>query len=884
MFAWIKVLASRIGGWLGRKRVEQEFGDELGTHLELLAQENMRRGMTREEAERTARIRLGGATQLREINREQRGLPLLETLLQDLRFALRGLRKNPGFALICILTLALGIGANTAIFSVVNAVLLQQLPFPDPGRVVVLSRHEASSIPYPEFLDLQEQAKSFELLALQRRDSMNLTSAGEPEMVLVRMCSADFLPILGLQPILGRLYTKEEDRLGAAPVVLLSESLWRKRFNAAPNAVGSSASMDGKDYTIIGVVPDLPRQFSKSDLFMPIGQWDEPSFRIRGYGLGARGLARLKPGVTLEQARADMHHVAGNLAAAYPKDDSELVFSAVPFRTFSVGDLQRTLLLLFGAVGFVLLIACANVANLLLARATSRKRELAIRVTMGAGRGRVVRQLLTETSVLAILGGSLGLLLALWGTRAMIAAAPAELLNTEVPGTNLRVLFFTFALSLLTGILFGIVPAWKAARVNVQETLKEGGRGSTSSHQRAQSVLVVSELALAVVLLVGAGLLIRSLARIWQVDPGFDPHNVLTFDVVPSPEAAANDATNRQNYTRLVEGLEALPGVEGASIVFGNLPFTGDSDVEFWREDRPQPEKMADAPDAMYYGVAPDYLRMMRIPLLKGRFVANEDTEKAPVIVVINDAIARKIFPDEDPLGKHLYISFFNESAEIVGIAASVKHSGLDTPPENDNPFQIYLSFRQVPDRLMAIFAKGSSVAVRTAGSPALIAAGVRQVLRAIDSRQVMFNEGSLENYLAVSLAPRRFSLVMMGVFAALALLLASIGIYGVISNLVGQSTHEFGVRMALGAQPRDVLRLVLGRGVRLDLVGVGVGVLVALPLMQLLARQLFGVTATDPLTFAGVALLLSAVALLACFIPAFRATRVDPLVTLRHD
>lgn len=880
----VKILGSRVKDWFLRRKVEAEFSRELATHLELLTEENVRHGMTREEAQRAARIKLGGATQLRQTNRELRGLPLLETFFQDFRFAVRGLRKNPGFALICILTLGLGIGANTAIFSVINALLLQQMPFPDPGRVVVIHRHEASSIPYPEFKDLQEQERSFELLALHRLSSMNLTSAGEPKRVVVRMCSPDFLPILGIRPILGRLYTKEEDRLGAAPVVVLSESLWRERYNGDPHAVGASASLDGKDYTILGIVPDLPKQFTKTDFFFPIGQWSDPAFQTRGYGFGTSGLARLKAGVTLEQARADLNHIAGNLAKAYPRDDSDLAFSAVTFRTSTLGGIQSTLLLLFGAVGLVLLIACANVANLLLARATSRKRELAIRVTMGAGRGRVVRQLLTETSLLALLGGALGLLLAVWGTRAVIAASPAGLLNADAAGVNPRILAFTFVLSLLTGILFGVVPAFKAARVDLQETLKEGGRGTTSIHQRAQSVLVVSELALALVLLVGAGLLIRSLAHVWQVNPGFDPRNVFTFTIVPSPEAVAEAPRVRESYNRLIEGLEALPGAEGASVVFGNLPLTGDSDVEFWREDRPQPEKLSAAPDALYYGVGPDYLRLLRIPLLKGRFVTSADTETAPLVVVINDAIARKIFPNEDPLGKHLHLTFFNESAEIVGITGSVKHFGLDTPPQNDNSFQFYLSYRQVPDRLMPIFAKGSTMVLRTTTSPGSLAAAVRQVVRTVDSRQVMYNEETMQQLLDDSLASRRFSLMMLGVFAGLALLLASVGIYGVISNLVGQSTHEFGVRMALGAQPRDVLRLVLERGARLDVLGVACGVAAALPLMHLLANQLFGVTAADPLTFAGVALLLTGVALAACFIPAYRATRVDPLVTLRHE
>ena len=884
MWERIKASASRAAGWLGRRRVDEEFREELGEHLEMLAEENMRRGMSREEARRAARMRLGGETQLRETNRELRGLPPIETFWQDLKFSLRGLRRSPGFALVCVLTLALGIGANTAIFSVINAVLLQQLPFPNAERVLMLHRHEGSSVPYAEYLDLEAQQRSFELLALFRQDTMILTGAGEPQRVLVRMCSPDFLTIVGVKPIRGRLFTKEEDHLGAAPAVVLSESLWRERFNADPGALGSSAALDGKDYTVIGVVPDLPRQFSRSDVFYPIGQWDEPSFRIRGYGFGALGLAKMKPGVTLKEVRADLDHISKNLAAAYPKEDVELGFTAMSFRDYSVGDMQSTLLLLFGAVGFVLLIACANVANLLLARSTSRKRELAIRVTMGAGRWRVMRQLLTETLVLALLGGGLGLLLAVWGTQAMIAAAPAGLLNAEVTEINLRVLFFTLAISVGTGVLFGILPAWKAARVNVQETLKEGGRGTTGVHQRAQGVLVISEIALALILLTGSGLLIRSLTRVWQVNPGFDPRNVFAFRVRPSPETAKDGAKTRALYSRLIEGLEGMPGADSVSMVFGNLPLTGDSDIAFWREDRPKPLNITEAPDAMYYGVAPNYLRAMRIPLLAGRFIQKEDVPSAPAVVVINDKMVPKLFPNEEPLGKHLYLTFLDQSVEIVGIAGTVKHYGLDARPEADTQFQIYLSAQQMPDHLLPFLAKGSWVVVRTAGSPQTIVAAARQAVREVDSRQVMYGETTMQELLDDSLGPRRFALTMLGVFSGLALVLASIGIYGVISNLVGQSAHEFGVRMALGAQQKDVLRLVLSRGLWLDLLGVGIGIAAALPLMRLLGTQLFQVTATDPLTFVAVAALLTGVALLACFIPAYRATRVDPLVTLRHE
>ncbi len=874
----------RLGSLLSKDRRERELTAELESHLAMHIEDNLRTGKPPAQARREAIMKLGGVEQTKEYYRERRGLPLLETLFQDTRYAIRMLRKNPGFTAIAVVTLALGIGANTAIFSVVNAVLLQQLPFPQPKRVMVVHRYEGSSIPYPEFLDLQRQNQSFELLALHRRDTVNLTGAGEPERVVLRMVSPDFFPIVGLQPLLGRTFSKEDDRLGAAPVVLLSEGLWRRKFGSDPKIVGTSVIVDGNVCAVVGIVPTLAKLFAQTDVYYPIGQWSEPSFRVRGSGIGSIGLARLKVDVTLSQARADMGRIAANLAAAYPKQDTELRFSALPFLDANLGDLPRVLLLLFGAVGFVLLIACANVANLLLARSTSRQRELAARIALGATRARIVGQLLTETLLLSILGGGLALGLAVWGTRAMIVAAPADLLPGEGAALDFRVLFFTFLVSVLTGALFGLVPALKASRVDVQATLKEGGRGSSGAHHRAQGVLVVSEIALAMVLLIGAGLLIRSLERVWAVNPGYDPHNALIFSIALSPDKATSAVKTRQMYVQLIDNLKSLPGVESASVLFGNLPLTGDSDISFYREDRSKPDKDTDMPDALWYGVGPEYLQAMRIPLLRGRFFTPQDAEGAPLVAVINDSLARKLFPNEDPLGKSLQLQFFEESVQIIGVAGTVKHFGLDVPPDADNQLQLYLSFRQVPDRLVSLLAKNSSVVVRTSASPLSLFDAVRQQVRAVDDQQIMYGAETMEQLLDTSLAFRRFSMVLLGVFAALALLLASVGIYGVISNLVAQRTHEIGVRMALGAQRRDVFRLVLGRGVRLDLLGLSLGIATALPLMRLLGSQLFGVTPADPLTFASVSLLLTGVALLACYIPARRAMRVDPVVALRYE
>ena len=891
---------------------EQEIVEEIAQQLEDAYSEAISRGFTREQAAAHAvaqipdwnalaqDIRRAEQPVAHEIAthlpqklrtafdegnfRKRAGGNMFADIFQDLRYALRILRKSPGFTAIAVLTLALGIGANTAIFSVVNAVLLQQLPFPQSDRVMIIHRGEGSSVPYAEFQDLQAQNQSFNPIALSRRDSFILTGSGDAERVTVRMMSADFPAILGMQPVAGRMFRAEEDRQGAAPVALLSEGLWRRKFGGDTSILGKIISLSGRDYTIIGILPDMAKFYSKTDAYLPIGQWTEPSFFHRGAGFGTVAVGRLKPGVSVVQARADLTHVANSLAAAYPKEDTGLTFTAVSIREASVRGSQQTLLLLFGAVGFVLLITCANVANLLLARANNRKREIAVRMAMGAGRFRMIRQLLTETVLLATLGGAFGLLLAAWGTRVILSVAPAGLVATDGVGLDARVLAFTLFLSMLTGIFFGILPALKTSRPDLQKTLKEGGRGSTGGHRRVQSLLIISEVALAMVLLVGAGLMIRSLTRVWAVNPGFDPHNLLTFSISLSPARAANGPKVKMMYSQLLDALDKQPGVESSAVNFGNLPLTGDSDIPFWREDHKRPDSENQMPDAMWYAVSPEYISAMRIPLLRGRFFTSRDVEAAPAVAVIDERMARNLFPNEDPLGKQLHLTFFDEVVQIVGIVGDVKHNGLAASADDDSQYQLYMPFRQVPDALMPLLGNNVSTVVRTAVPPMQLASAARQQVKAVDDQQVMYGENTMDKILEGSLAFRRFSMLLMGVFAALALLLACVGIYGVISYLAGQRTHEIGIRMALGAEPRHVLLLVLARGMILQLLGVGAGIAIALPLMRLLSSMLFDVKPTDPLTFAGVAVILIAVGLFACYIPARRASRVDPLVALRYE
>ncbi|MGC1106331.1 MAG: ABC transporter permease, partial [Candidatus Acidiferrales bacterium] len=817
----------------------------------------------------------------------------MSTLLQDMRYALRMLAKSPGFLAIAILTLALGIGANTALFSVVNGVLLNPLPYPQPEQLAALysrtTEFSRSSISYPNFLDWQRDNRTFARLAAYRGDNFNLTGTGEPERVRAEMVNADFFPVLGVQPLIGRTFTTQDDHAGAAPVVLLSEGLWRRKFGASPRILGQSISLNATAYTVIGIIPASfyfqGNNFRLSDVYVPLGQWTDATFLNRRVGMGMDSVGRLKPGVTLAQAREDMAGIAENLAKTYPDADKGSGITILPLKQDMVGDVAPLLYVLLGAVGFVLLIACVNIANLLLARSTGRTREFAIRAALGASRGRVVRQLLTESVLLAVAGGILGLLLAAWGTKAAIRVLPQALPRSGSVGLDAHVLFFTLGVSILAGIFFGLAPAFRASRSNLQETLKEGGRGSSGSRHRMQGVFVIAETALALILLVGAGLMIRSLGRLSTVDPGFNPRNMLTFAVEFPPSVASAPAEEVRNGLRQLDAaLAAVPGVEYVSESVGSEPLQGDSEVPFWLEGHPKPSSDADMNWALFYLAGPDYLKAMGTPLERGRFVNAQDTLQSPAVMVIDEAFARKFFPHEDPIGKRVNLGILGVEAEIVGITGHVKQWGLDTDSQSPVQAQFYFPLMQVPDKFMPLLSKGVSFVARTKGSPSALTPAIRHAVEQVNSQQVMFDTETMEDIISDSLAARRFSMILLGVFAALALILACVGIYGVISYLVGQRTHEIGVRMALGAQRRDVLRLLLGQGAKMALIGVAIGIVTALALTRLMRSQLFGVSAHDPLTFAGVAILLTLVALFACYIPARRAMKVDPIVALRYE
>jgi predicted permease len=816
----------------------------------------------------------------------------METLLQDVKYAVRTLAKNRSFTIVAVLTLALGIGANTALFSVANGVLLNPLPFPAPHQLVALYARrvsfERASISYPNFLDWQRDNRSFASLTAFRQDDFNLTGAGEAEHIRGEMVSADFFATLGVKLVEGRFFTANEDRIGGAPVALISAGLWTRKFGAAPNVVGQRITLNGTDYTIIGVVPAsfhlrLNGFAENSDAYIPIGQWTDSVFHDRSAGLGMKAIGRLKPGVTVEQARAEMNSIANQLAEAYPVADKDSSITVMSLKQSVVGEIEPFLFVLLAAVGFVLLIACVNVANLVLARSRGRAREFAIRAALGASRGRVLRQLLTESTLIALAGGALGLSLAAWGTQGILSFVADTLPRAQEVQVDGRVLFFTLGISLLSAILFGLAPALKAARLDVQSTLKEGGRGTSGSHHRAQGVFVVAEMAMALVLLVGAGLMLRSLSRLWSVNPGFDPHHVLMFYVALPPSMdSATPAATRASLLQLRDRLGSIPGVQSVSLLRGSLPMWDDSEDPFWIAGRPKPLSDNDKYWSIWSEVEPDYLNVMGIPLVRGRFFTPDDTESSPRVAVVDEDFARRFFPGEDPVGK-AFVDDYVGPATIVGVVGHVKQWGLDDKLAMHAEF--YLPFRQIPDRYMSRASRSTTLVLRSTVAPLSLTDTIRHQIQQMNSEEVMFSPASMDDIVYNrSVLAQRFSMILLGAFAAVALLLASVGIYGVVSYIVVERTHEIGIRVALGAQQRDVMRWVLGAGARMALVGVGIGIVAALALTRLMTNVLYGVSAADPITFFGVAVLLTLVAFAACFIPARRAMRVDPMVALRHE
>jgi predicted permease len=885
----------RLLFYLRRDRFDRELEEEMRFHLEMKVEENLAAGRSPDEARYAAQRQFGNQTLLREGSRDMWAVRSIETLFQDLRYGARTLLKNPGFTAVAVLTLALGIGANTAIFSVINAVLLQPLPYPDSGRLAMVWQKYTKrgwglvQVSYPNFAAIREQSQVFENVAATSYDWFNLTAdGGPPERLIGMRVSASLFGVLAVSPLIGRPIM-EEDMTGEQRVVILSHGLWQRRFGSNAGITENSITLNGEVYTVVGVMPpefqypppftvtmlSMPITWPKADLWVPLAR--DASQKFPGHR-NLHLIGRLKPGVSPEQAQVEMNTIGARLEQQYPGYNTGMELSLTTLYEQVVGSVRQALWVLFGVVGFILLIACSNVASMLLARVSGRRKELGVRLAVGASRLRLIRQLLTEFVMLATVGGALGLLLAYLGCKLLIAVNPDKLPRTAEIELNWYALGFTAAVTLLTGIIFGLIPAFTASKLDLTESLKEEGRsaGGGISGGKSRRLLVVAEVALSLVLLIGAGLMIRSLVRMLAIDPGFKPERLLTLRL--SLSSADYDDRQRQIgfYQQLMQRIERLPGVEAVAAI-NTLPMNGDiGNSSFNIEGRPslQTRLNNEQPtNAAHRVVSHDYFRMLGIPLERGRTFTAGDAAGTQGVAIINRTAARVFWPNEDPLGKRVGPSGVPNWLTIVGVIEDVRHAALGVEPQAE----IYWTYPQYPARRIDLL-------IRTTTDPLSLAGVVRNEIWAIDKTLPISDVRTMDELLSASVALPRFYSLLLTIFAAVALLLATVGIYGVISYAINQRTHEIGIRMALGACPRDVLSMIISQGMKLVLAGIGIGLVGALALTRLMKNLLFGVSATDPLTFIVIALILAFVALLACWIPARRAAKVDPITALRFE
>ena len=887
MFAWIQALASRTRAWLSPRQLAQDFDNELETHLSMLTDENVRRGMTPEESRRAARIRLGGLTQLRDTNRELRGLPMIETFLQDTRHAFRMLRKNPGFTAVAVLTLALGIGANTAIFSVVYAVLLKPLPYAQPNQLFnVFQAQSQAGIKgtgwsYANFAELREQNHVFTEMAGSQQHQLTLTGRGEPSVVNTSVITPELFSLFGAKPLKGRVFFSEDGKPGAPSVVILSENLWRGSFGADPNIIGSSISLDKRTFTVVGIMPAafrFPAVSQSEQVWIPLVQ--DPLFsswmdRRGGHWLQVTG--RVKPGVSMTQVQAELDAISARLGKEFPAENDGWAIHMVPLQQMIVGKVKSALLVLLGAVGLVLLIACANIANLLLTRATSRAREIAVRTTLGAGRARIVRQLLSETAVLGLLGGLAGIALAYWGVQVLSSFLPPDLPRVNAIRVDNLVLGFALLLSAVASCVFGLAPALFAANSNLQSSLREGGGRSGESRNRrhARSFLAAGEIALAMVLLVAAGLLLRSFSKLMSISPGFDAQHVIQADISLPRFQYSTPQQWADFSSELLARIQAQPGLQNSAVAVPRP--IGDGFVNLGFDIVGSPASSASASrTANYVSVSPGYFRVMAIPLLAGRLFDPHDVISAPRVALISEAMARLYFPNQNALGKQLTFGFPPDSGaarEIVGIVGNVRDVALGQDP---GPM-MYVPYAQSPFW-------GANLVVKSTLSPSSVAATIRQEVQKIDKDLPVTEVAKMPDLIDASVAQPRFRTFLLGLFAAMAMVLAATGIFGVISYSVSRRTNEIGIRVALGASSGSILHMVLRETLVLTFAGMALGIPCALAASRLLSHMLFNVSASDPATLAVVTVGLAGVAALAGYIPARRAMRVDPMVALRYE